>query len=286
MIVQRPRFATGGLVVALLLLAAPRDAAADTVENGTTHDTLFLVFANSGQFGTFSAHGNHEHDYEDYENYEAYEGCEGCGEEGGSGQAYTVINFAQFLSGLPFPGAIPAIGATITGQQLFEATGGLFGSFGDFAGYEFFFIGSYLASEHLMYGSDSPDGPLVPEDVQGASIPGLMRMGDLDPALAGLGGIAVVGDAAFWAQMGLTPEQVNQLLGAGVLASASAGGAGENVFGFSDPTFIGISGYRVGQDGGLTGEWAPVPEPGTYALVLVVGLVGTWNRARRRRRAA
>jgi len=282
MIAQRRRFTTGLCLVALVLLSAWTPAFADTVAE--TQDTLFLVFANDGAFGTFRGEEGGEEGYEGYA-YVQYENG-GYGVVPTGGQSYTVVNFAQFLSGFPFPGGIPAIGASISGEALFAATGGLFGSFADLAGHEFFFIGSYVASDHLMYGSDSPDGPVVPEEVQEATIPGLMTMGGLDPALAGLGGVAVVGDAAFWAQMGLTPAQANQLLGAGVLASASAAGAGENVFGFSEASFIGIAGYQVGQDGGLGGRWEPVPEPGSCALLLLAGAAGGCRRLRRRRARA
>ncbi|MGQ0613770.1 MAG: PEP-CTERM sorting domain-containing protein [Planctomycetaceae bacterium] len=256
---------------------------ADEVES--TQDTLFLIIANSGAFGTFSPDDDEECEYEESCGEEECEDeCgEGCDEDGG--QTYTIINLTQYLPGQVFGGALAAVSALISAGALSDATGGMFEDFGDLEGLEFFLVGSYVASDHLLYGSDSEDGPLVPDGTQMAMIPGLMSMGDLDPALAGLGGIATVSDVAFWTQMGLTPEQVNELLAAGVLASSSAAGAGENVFGFTDAVFLGIGGFTVGPDGGLIGSWAPVPEPAT-CLLLAVGVAGIAWRRRRSRRAA
>ncbi len=257
---------------------------ADSEEN--TQDTLFLIIANSGAFGTFSPDEDEECE-DDSCGEECEDECGECDEgcDGDNGQTYTIINLTQFLPGQVFGGALAAVSALISAGALSAATGGMFEDFSDLEGFEFFLVGSYVASDHLLYGSDSLDGPLVPEGTQMAMIPGLMDMGALDPALTGLGGIATVSDVAFWTQMGLTPEQVNELLAAGVLASASAAGAGENVFGFTDPIFIGIGGFSVGPDGGLVGVWAPIPEPAT-CLLLAAGIAGiTWRRRRARRAA-
>jgi len=261
-------------VVCLALVARP--AGANELEEGT-QDSLFLIIANSGAFGTFSPDEEEEEEYED-----------GCGEEEEEedGQSYTVINLIQFLPGAMFGDPLSAITALISAGALSEATGGLFEDFSDLDGFEFFLVGNYVASDHLLFGTADEGGPAIPDATQAAMIPGLQDMGSLDPALGGLGGVATVSDAAFWAQMGLTPAQVNELLASGTLASASAAGAGENVFGFTEALFIGVAGYTVGSDGSLSSTWAPIPEPATCLLV-AAGCAGAgWLRRRRSRKAA
>jgi len=250
-----------------------------------TLNDVFLVISNEGSFGSAGGGGEYTP--------MLYIGDGGGGVLPGS---VTVINFTSWVGGT-YPQALDASVHGPTAAGLTAATGG---DFSQFLGHDFFFIGSVtdgLDTHLVLSGALGTLPPSLDNGFEGALLDGITDLGGLDPSLSADAGVATMSADDFFGYFsneGFSSEDIFGVVDLDnpdyvnwqttiTFGSTGTGEASGVLFGFSPGDPLGTHSAGGNGNGGLTGQFTPVPEPGTMSLLLGAFGLGVLRRRRRRR---